>query len=78
MTPWVSILIFTFKEFEMTIRNEYLWLVLIVAIIIIGPLLSIWALNTLFPVLAIPYSFETWLAMLLIGGVFRGFGVSAK
>jgi hypothetical protein len=72
MTPWVSILIFTFKEFEMTIRNEYLWLVLIVAIIIVGPLLSIWALNTLFPVLAIPYAFDTWLAVMLVGGMFRG------
>jgi hypothetical protein len=72
MTPWVSILIFTFKEFEMTIRNEYLWLVLIVAIIIVGPLLSIWALNTLFPVLAIPYAFNTWLAVMLVGGMFRG------
>ena len=72
MTPWVSILIFTFKESEMTIRNEYLWLVLIVAIIIVGPLLSIWALNTLFPVLAIPYAFDTWLAVMLVGGMFRG------
>ncbi len=56
----------------MTIRNEYLWLVLIVAIIIVGPLLSIWALNTLFPVLAIPYAFDTWLAVALFGGMFRG------
>ena len=78
MTPWVSILIFTFKESEMTIRNEYLWLVLIVAIIIVGPLLSIWALNTLFPVLAIPYSVETWLATVVIAGIFRGNGVSFK
>jgi hypothetical protein len=56
----------------MKIRNEYLWLVLIVAIIIVGPLLSIWSLNTLFPVLAIPYTFETWLAVMLVGGMFRG------
>lgn len=40
-------------------------LVLIVALIVIGPLLGIWALNTLFPVLAIPYSLKTWFAMLL-------------
>ena len=53
----------------MKIHNEYLWLVLIVAIIIAGPLLSIWSLNTLFPVLAIPYTFETWLAVILLGGV---------
>ena len=55
----------------MKIRNEYLWLVLVVIVIIAGPLLSIWALNTLFPVLAIPYTLETWAAMLLVGGMFR-------
>jgi hypothetical protein len=54
------------------------WVLIIVAIVIAGPFASIWALNTLFPVLAIPYTFDTWLAMLLIGGVFRGFGVSTK
>ena len=54
------------------------WVSVIVAIVIAGPLLSIWALNILFPVLAIPYTFDTWLAMLLIGGVFRGVGVSTK
>ena len=52
-------------------RKEYIWLVLIVIIVIVGPLLSIWALNTLFPVLAIPYTLETWAAMLLVGGMFR-------
>ncbi len=52
-------------------RKEYFWLVLIVIIVIFGPLLSIWALNTLFPVLAIPYTLETWAAMLLVGGMFR-------
>jgi hypothetical protein len=52
-------------------REEYVWLALIVVIIIVAPLLSIWALNTLFPVLAIPYAIETWAAMVLIGGIFR-------
>ena len=56
----------------MRIHNEYLWLVLVVIVIIVGPLLSIWALNTLFPVLAIPYAFDTWLAVMLVGGMFRG------
>ena len=56
----------------MKIHNEYLWLALIVIVIIVGPLLSIWSLNTLFPVLAIPYTIETWAAMLLVGGLFRG------
>ena len=58
----------------MKIRNEYLWLVLVVVVIvlIVGPLASIWALNTLFPVLAIPYTIQTWAAMLLVGGMFSG------
>jgi hypothetical protein len=42
---------------------------LIVILVIAGPLLLIWALNTLFPVLAIPYTIWTWLAALIIGGV---------
>lgn len=29
--------------------------------IVVGPLFTIWALNTLFPVLSIPYTFWTWL-----------------
>ena len=56
----------------MKIHNEYLWLVLAVIVIIIGPLLSIWSLNTLFPVLAIPYTIETWAAVALFGGMFSG------
>ena len=41
--------------------------VLIVALILAGPLAVIWALNTLFPVLAIPYTIWTWLAALVLG-----------
>ena len=55
----------------MKIHNEYLWLALIVIVLIVGPLASIWALNTLVPVLASPYTLETWAAMLLFGGLFR-------
>ena len=55
----------------MKIHNEYLWLALIVIVLIVGPLASIWALNTLFPALAIPYTLETWAAMALVGGLFR-------
>lgn len=43
----------------------------IVALVILGPLAMIWALNTLFPALAIPYTVETWLAWVLIAGVAR-------
>lgn len=47
------------------------WVAVIVALIIIGPLLTIWALNTLFPVLAIEYTVWTWLAVVIIGGFFK-------
>lgn len=32
----------------------------------VGPLVTIWMLNTLFPALAIPYVFKTWLAALVL------------
>jgi cobalamin biosynthesis protein CobD/CbiB len=41
---------------------------LLVAIIVLGPLFTIWALNTLFPVLAIPYAIDTWFATIILGG----------
>jgi hypothetical protein len=55
-----------------------LMLILIVFVVVVGPLLTIWALNTLFPVLAIPYSVETWFATVIVAGIFRGDGISFK
>lgn len=46
-----------------------LLILLVVAILAAGPLITIWALNTLFPVLAIPFTFWTWLAALCLGGI---------
>lgn len=40
---------------------------LIVLVVVAGPLLLIWSLNTLFPALAIPYTFWTWLAAMILG-----------
>ena len=52
---------------------------LIVLIIVIAPLATIWSLNTLFPVLAIAYSVETWFAAVVLGSVVGGTtGVSFK
>lgn len=45
---------------------------MIIGLVVFLPFLSIWALNTLFPVLAIPYTLETWAASILLGGVVRG------
>ena len=46
-------------------------LALIILLIIIGPFLTIWALNTLFPALAIGYTLETWAAVILLGMFMR-------
>lgn len=48
---------------------KYLVIVAIVAILILAPLLIIWSMNTLFPVLAIPYSINTWAAATILGGL---------
>lgn len=42
--------------------------ILLILVIVFAPFLSIWALNTLFPVLTIPYTFETWVAVILLKG----------
>ena len=42
-----------------------------ITLIIAGPLVTIWALNTLFPVLAIPYTLWTWLAVIAIGAALK-------
>lgn len=46
--------------------------VLVVLALVFGPLLTIWALNTLFPLLVIPYTWQTWAAVILIGMWVRG------
>lgn len=45
---------------------------LIVIAVTLGPIAGIWSLNTLFPVLAIPYTWETWLAFFLLFGSITG------
>jgi hypothetical protein len=42
---------------------------LIVLLVIVGPIATIWALNTLFPALAIPLTFDTWCAAVILGGL---------
>lgn len=50
---------------------------LIVGLVVIGPLATIWALNVLFPSLAIAYTLETWVAVVIIGAALRA-NVSVK
>lgn len=61
--------------------REFLAAMLIVVVvlgIVFGPLAVIWALNILFPVLAIPYTFKTWLAILVLSAVLTPFKVTTK
>lgn len=54
-----------------TVGGVIFMLLLAVAVVVGGPLASIWALNTLFPSVAIPYTFETWLAAFIIPAAFK-------
>ncbi len=45
---------------------------LLAIVIVFGPLLGIWSINTLFPVLAIPYTWQTWAAFFLLFGGLTG------
>jgi hypothetical protein len=54
-----------------TPMNITVFALLAIAIIIGAPLALIWSLNTLFPILAIPYTLETWLAAFIIPAAFK-------
>lgn len=49
----------------------------IIVVVAIGPLATIWAINALFPSVAIPYAIETWLAVVILGAFLRA-NVSIK
>jgi hypothetical protein len=50
----------------------YIFVVLLViTLCVLAPFAIVWSLNTLFPLLAIPYTFETWLATVVLSGVFK-------
>ena len=46
-------------------------LLLIIAILILGPFLTIWSLNVLFPALNIGYGLNEWAAVILLIGAIR-------
>lgn len=47
-------------------------LTLIVSLIVFAPLAIIWSLNTLFPVLAIPFGFYQWAAVSVLNSIVFG------
>jgi heme A synthase len=60
-----------------TMLKLVLAIAVVVVIMAIGPWLVIWSLNTLFPVLAIEFTFWTWAAVVIMGTFFRA-NVSVK
>jgi len=52
--------------------NLLLAIALLVFVVIFGPIVTIWSLNELFPALAIPYTFWTWLATVCLFGFVHG------
>lgn len=50
----------------------FLTIVLLIFAVIFGPIVTIWSLNELFPMLAIPYTFWTWLATVCLFGFVHG------
>lgn len=52
---------------KITVTMAPLYLLVLITV----PLLAIWALNALFPVLSIPYSLNTWFAALVVIGLLR-------
>ena len=49
----------------------FLVVAFVIALVILGPLLTIWSINTLFPVANIPYTIDTWCAAIILAGVFK-------
>lgn len=54
-----------------TMLKLVLAIALILVLLAIGPWLVIWSLNTLFPLLAIEFTFWTWAAVVIMGTFFR-------
>lgn len=54
----------------MKLLTTLILIVLIVGLFLLVPLLLLWSLNTLFPVLAIPYTLKTVIAVLILAMLF--------
>jgi hypothetical protein len=61
----------------MTVGKILLLVVLAGVLVLLAPLAVVWSLNILFPVLTIPYTLETWLAVVVLASAIRA-NVSVK
>lgn len=55
-----------------TLIKVIVGLTFLIIAIVFGPIVGIWSLNTLFPVLHIPYTLDTWVAFFLLFGSITG------
>jgi hypothetical protein len=55
----------------MKILNIVIGIIVIVALVVATPVIVIWSLNTVFTGLAIPYTWQTWLAVFALTAVLR-------
>jgi hypothetical protein len=51
---------------------------LLIIAVALGPLLMIWSINTLFPVVHIPYTWETWAAAFFLSAPFSAGAFTRK
>jgi len=63
---------FSMKKDDKDALAIFIVVILVIALVAVGPLITLLALNTLFPTLAIPYTFGTWLATLWVLMVING------
>jgi hypothetical protein len=54
-----------------TAAKVILGMFLIILLAALGPWLVIWSMNTLFPILAIEFTFWSWCAVIIMGVFFR-------
>jgi hypothetical protein len=54
------------KQSVILVSTAAFVMLLIAALLIFGPIFVIWSLNTLFPVLVIPYTIETWVSVVIL------------
>ena len=57
--------------------RDILFVVAVIALIVFWPLAAIWAVNTLFG-FAIAYTFENWLAVIVLSALFGKANVNIK
>jgi len=51
---------------------------IVLALLIVMPMLIIWALNVLFPILAIPLTIKTWFAIVILAATIFAKGNNSK